>query len=329
MPILTSDFNPNLPFKSAHFNTMYRPLFMKDTIKYQRKRITTWDADFIDLDFSFISSKTLVLLIHGLEGSSESNYMITTSNHLNNSGLDTVCMNLRSCSGEDNLLLETYHSGKTDDVDFIIKHLTANYNYENIIIVGFSLGGNLTLKYLGEYDDIPTEVKGGIAVSVPIDLTSSQAELTKLKNKIYLNEFLRTLKLKILEKAEKFPEYKLNKELLFKATKFRHLEKQYTVPIFGFESSDDYWIKASSKPYIPNIKVPALLINSLDDSFLSEKCFPNKEAKSLSNFYLLTPDYGGHVGFISSFTNTDNYWLENRIGQFINEHIGIKPSNNI
>jgi predicted alpha/beta-fold hydrolase len=329
MPILTSDFNPSLPFKSAHFNTMYRPLFMKDSISYERKRITTWDADFIDLDFSFISSKTLVLLIHGLEGSSESNYMITTSNHLNNSGLDTVCMNLRSCSGEDNLLLETYHSGKTDDVDFIIKHLTANYNYENIIIVGFSLGGNLTLKYLGEYDDIPTEVKGGIAVSVPIDLTSSQAELTKLKNKIYLNEFLRTLKLKILEKAEKFPEYKLNKELLFKATKFRHLEKQYTVPIFGFESSDDYWIKASSKPYIPNIKVPALLINSLDDSFLSEKCFPNKEAKSLSNFYLLTPDYGGHVGFISSFTNTDNYWLENRIGQFINEHIGIKPSNNI
>jgi predicted alpha/beta-fold hydrolase len=323
MPILTSDFNPNLPFKSAHFNTMYRPLFMKDTIKYQRKRIITWDADFIDLDFSFISSKTLVLLIHGLEGSSESNYMITTSKQLNNSGFDTVCMNLRSCSGEDNLLLETYHSGKTDDVDFIIKHLTANYNYENIIIVGFSLGGNLTLKYLGEYDDIPTEVRGGITVSVPIDLTSSQAELTKLKNKIYLNEFLRTLKLKILEKAEKFPEYKLNKELLFKATKFRHLEKQYTVPVFGFESSEDYWIRASSKPYIPEIKVPTLLINSLDDSFLSKECFPFKEAKNLSNFHLLTPNYGGHVGFISSFNNIENRWLEENIIKFIQNNIGV------
>ncbi|WNW02321.1 alpha/beta fold hydrolase [Tenacibaculum sp. HL-MS23] len=323
MPILTTDFNPSLPFKSAHFNTMYRPLFMKDTIKYQRKRLITWDADFIDLDFSCIGSKTLVLLIHGLEGSAQSNYMITTANHLNETGFDTVCMNLRSCSGEDNLILQTYHSGKTDDVDFIIKHLTANYNYENIIIVGFSLGGNLTLKYLGEYNDIPTEVKGGIAVSVPIDLTSSQAELLKLKNKIYLNEFIKSIKLKMLEKAEKFPEFNLNKALLFKATKFRHLEKQYTVPVFGFKSSEDYWIKASAKPYIPKIKVPSLLINSLDDSFLSKECYPFEEAKNSTIFHLLTPNYGGHVGFISSFNDTDSRWIENNIVKFIQENLGI------
>ncbi|MGG6231402.1 YheT family hydrolase [Tenacibaculum sp. SDUM215027] len=296
---------------------------MKDTINYHRKRVTTWDADFIDLDFSFIGSKTLVLLIHGLEGSSESNYMITTSNHLNSIGFDTVCMNLRGCSGEDNLLLETYHSGKTDDVDFVIKHLTNNYNYENIIIIGFSLGGNLTLKYLGEYSDIPSEVKGGVAVSVPVDLTSSQAELNKLKNKIYLSEFLRTMKLKLLQKAEKFPDFKLNKELLFKASKFRHLEKQYTVPVFDFKSSEDYWQKASAKPFIPEIKAPTLLINALDDSFLSQECYPVKEAKEMKNFHLLTPNYGGHVGFMSSFSNTENRWLEQQIAQFIRETIGI------
>jgi hypothetical protein len=323
MPILSCNFNPALPFKSAHFNTMYRPLFMKDIIKYERKRITTWDSDFIDLDFSTIGSETLVLLIHGLEGSSQSNYMITTSNYLNNTGFDTVCMNLRSCSGEDNALLETYHSGKTDDVDFIVRHLTTNYKYKNIIIVGFSLGGNLTLKYLGEYLNIPLKVKGGIAISVPIDLTTSQAELSKLKNKIYLNEFLKTLKLKILEKSEKFPEYKINKKLLFKATKFRHLEKQYTVPVFGFKSSDDYWLKASSKPYIPKIKVPTLLINSLDDSFLSKECYPFKEAQNSDNFYLLTPNYGGHVGFTSSFNNNENKWIEKKITEFIQENIGI------
>lgn len=323
MPILSCNFNPALPFKNAHFNTMYRPLFMKDTIKYQRKRITTWDSDFIDLDFSTIGSETLVLLIHGLEGSSQSNYMITTSNYLNNTGFDTVCMNLRSCSGEDNALLETYHSGKTDDVDFIVRHLTTNYRYKNIIIVGFSLGGNLTLKYLGEYLNIPLKVKGGIAISVPIDLTTSQAELSKLKNKIYLNEFLKTLKLKILEKSEKFPEYKINKRLLFKATKFRHLEKQYTVPVFGFKNSDDYWLKASSKPYIPKIKIPTLLINSLDDSFLSKECYPFKEAENSANFYLLTPNYGGHVGFTSSFNNNENKWVEKKITEFIQENIGI------
>lgn len=325
MPILTSNFSPSLPFKSAHFNTMYRPLFMKDSISYQRKRITTWDNDFIDLDFSFTNTtKTIVLLIHGLEGSSQSNYMITTSNHLNKAGFDTVCMNLRSCSGEDNLLLETYHSGKTDDVAFIIKHIKLNYNYENIVIVGFSLGGNLTLKHLGEDNGKSTFIKGGIAISVPIDLTTSQAELTKLKNKIYMNEFLRTMKLKLLEKAEKFPDFNLNKELLFKATKFRHLEKQYTVPVFGFKSSEDYWLKASSKPYLPQIKVPTLLINALDDSFLSPECYPFKEAKELPNFYLQTPNYGGHVGFVSSFSTSENYWLEEQILQFIQEKIEIQ-----
>ena len=324
MPILIADFNPILPFKNAHFNTVYRPLFTKDSINYERKRITTWDNDFIDLDFSIVDSKTLILQIHGLEGSSQSSYMITTANHLNNIGYDTVSMNLRSCSGEDNLLLETYHSGKTDDVDFIIKHLTTNYNYENIIIVGFSLGGNLTLKYLGEYDNIPSEVKGGIAVSVPIDLTTSQEELLKLKNKIYLNEFIKSIKLKMLEKVEKFPDFKLNKKLLFQATKFRHLEKQYTVPVFGFKSPEDYWEKASSKPYIPNIKVPSLLINSLDDSFLSKECYPYKEAKNSSNFHLLTPKYGGHVGFIGSFKEEESRWVEKNITRFIQENIGIK-----
>ena len=320
MPILASDFNPSLPFKNAHFNTMYRPLFMKDTINYKRKRVTTWDADFIDLDLSIVGSSSLVLLIHGLEGSANSNYMISTSNYLNKDGFDTVSMNLRSCSGEDNLLLKTYHSGKTDDVDFIIKHLIANYNYQNIIIVGFSLGGNLTLKYLGEYNDIPTQVKGGIAISVPIDLTSSQAELIKLKNKIYLNEFIKSIKLKMLEKADKFPDFNLNKELLFKATKFRHLEKQYTVPVFGFKNSEDYWQKASSKPYIPKIKAPTLLINSLDDSFLSKECYPFDEAENSSKFHLLTPNYGGHVGFISSFSDQEK-WIEKNITHFIKENI--------
>ena len=324
MPIISNIFSPSLPFKNGHFNTIYRPLFMKNTIVYNRIRVTTWDADFIDLDFSFVGSKSLVLLIHGLEGSSQSNYMITTSNYLNKKGFDTVCMNLRGCSGEDNLLLGTYHSGKTDDVDFIIKYLSKNYSYDEIIIVGFSLGGNLTLKYLGEFIDVPSEVKGGVAVSVPIDLTSSQAELNKLKNKIYLNEFLKTMKLKLLKKAEKFPDFKLNKELLLKASKFRHLEKQYTVPVFGFESSEDYWQKASSKPFIPEIKVPTLLINALNDSFLSKECYPVKEAKNMNNFYLLTPNYGGHVGFISSFTHTENDWLEKSITQFIEETIGIK-----
>lgn len=297
---------------------------MKDTCKYIRKRITTWDNDFIDLDFSLIGSKTLVLLIHGLEGSSSSKYITATANYLNSQNLDAVCFNLRSCSGEDNLLLATYHSGKTEDVDFVVKHLLNTYDYENLILVGFSLGGNLTLKYLGEYQpQLSSKIKGGIAISVPIDIGSAELEMDKLKNKLYVELFFKTMKNKVLEKAYKFPEFKLDTEKLLKATKFKHLEYLYTVPVFGFKSPEDYWQKASAKPYIAKIDRPTLLINAKDDSFLSAECFPRKEAIKSKYFYLEIPNYGGHCGFISSFKPHENNWLEKRITSFIIEKIGI------
>lgn len=324
MPVFTSDFLPTIPFRNGHFNTMYRPLFMKDTANYSRKRITTWDHDFIDLDFSLVGSETLVLLIHGLEGSSESKYMTSTTNFLNEKGLDTVCFNLRGCSGEDNLLLSTYHSGKTEDVDFVIQYLIQNYSYKNILIVGFSLGGNLTLKYLGEKSsEVSPIVKGGIAVSVPIDIASAEKEMDKIKNKLYMEMFFKTMKNKVLEKAHKFPEYQLDKDKLFKATRFKHLEYLYTVPVFGFESPEDYWEKASSKPCLSSIKVPSLLINAKDDTFLSNECYPFDEAHNSTFFHLEAPNYGGHVGFITSFNSKENTWLEERIARFIKQNIQI------
>lgn len=328
MPLIESNFIPkSLPFKNGHFNTMYRPLFMKDTIDYTRKRVTTWDNDFIDLDFSLVGSDTMLLLIHGLEGSSESNYMVSSSNFLNKNGFDTVCFNLRGCSGEDNLLLSTYHSGKTEDVDFIVNHLIDNYDFNNLIIVGFSLGGNLTLKYLGEYaDNLSHKVKGGFAVSVPIDIASAEKEMDKLKNKLYMEVFFKTMKNKVLEKSHKFPSYKLDKDKLFKATKFKHLEHLYTVPVFGFKNPEDYWQKASSKPYLSKINRPTLLVNAKDDSFLSKECFPIEEAKKSKYFHFIKTDYGGHVGFMSSFNTKENLWVENQILTFINQEILAKFS---
>ncbi|SHN09508.1 YheT family hydrolase [Polaribacter sp. KT 15] len=324
MPILKSDFSPTLPFKNGHFNTIYRPLFSKETCTYSRKRISTWDNDFIDLDFSKVGSKNLVLLIHGLEGSSQSKYIISSVNHLNSKGLDTVSLNLRSCSGEDNLLLDTYHSGKTEDVDYVIKHINTNYNYDSIVIIGFSLGGNLTLKYLGEYQEkLSNIVKGGIAVSVPIDITSAEKELDKFKNRLYVEVFFKTLKSKILDKANKFPEFQLDKERLKKATKFKHLEYLYTVPVFGFKNPEDYWEKASSKPYLSKIDRPTLLLNAKDDTFLSAECYPRKEAIKSRNFYLEIPEFGGHCGFMSSFKTEENNWLETKIASFIEEKIQI------
>ena len=320
MPILESDFVPTLPFRNAHINTVFRALFMKGMHNFERVRVETWDHDFIDLDFSKVGSKVLVLLIHGLEGSSESKYMLSASTEVNRAGHDAVCFNLRGCSGEDNRLLKTYHSGKTEDVDFVISYLLENTDYEKIMIVGYSLGGNLTLKYLGEYADrISDKVIGGIGISVPIDLTSSGSQMALRKNKIYMEEFLKTLRLKALEKAHKFPEYKLDKDKLFKAKVFKDFDSLYTAPVFGFSSPEDYWEKASSKPYIPNIKKPTYLITSLDDPFLSEECYPYEEARQMDNFHLLVTKYGGHVGFISSFKQQENRWVDLKIVQFLQD----------
>lgn len=327
MPVLTTDFLPTLPFRNGHFNTMFRPLFMKDTISYERKRIETWDDDFIDLDFSCVGSKTLILLIHGLEGSAASNYMISSSNYFNQLKVDTVCFNLRGCSGEDNRLLSTYHSGKTEDVAFVVNYLIDHYTYENILLVGFSLGGNLTLKYFGEQGDaIPAVIKGGVAISVPIDLVTAETEMNKIKNKLYMEVFLKSIKNKVLEKAHKFPEFNLDKDKLFKATKFKHIEYLYTAPVFGFKSPEDYWVKASSKPYLPNIKIPTLLINAKDDSFLSKECYPFDEAHNSDYLFFESPNYGGHVGFMTSFKPQENIWLEERIHKFFQNKVNINFS---
>jgi predicted alpha/beta-fold hydrolase len=322
MPLLKSTFLPTLPFRNSHFNTIYRALFTKETVIYNRKRITTWDQDFIDLDFSLVGSKTLVILIHGLEGSSQSKYILAATSEFNNEALDTVAFNLRSCSGEDNLLLQSYHSGKTDDVHFVINHLLENYAYDNIVLTGYSLGGNLTLKYMGEFAKTQSpKIKCAIAVSVPIDLASSGVAMGSLKNKVYMEAFLKTLRLKILEKAHKFPEFDLDKNQLFKAKTFKDFDALYTAPVFGFSGPEDYWKKASSKPYLSSIETPTLLITSDDDPFLAKECYPIKEAKASKNFYLEITKYGGHVGFISSFIIHQNRWLENRMLNFIKQNL--------
>jgi len=325
MPLLTTDFSPSLLFKNGHFNTVYRAFYTKETHSYQRKRITTWDDDFIDLDFSSVGSKTVAILTHGLEGSSESKYILAVSKALNIKNIDTISFNLRGCSGEPNHLLATYHSGKTEDLDFVINHVLENYNYENIVLIGYSLGGNITLKYMGEFAKNQSDkIKGAITVSVPIDLASSGREMSKWITKPYMNNFLKTLKIKVQKKSEKFPEYNLDTVALHKAKNFSDFDTIYTAPAFGFKNAEDYWAKASAKPYLSRIEKPTLLITALDDPFLSEECYPFNEAKQSKSFHLETTKYGGHVGFISSFSSQKNGWLEQRILRFMDETINIR-----
>tara|TARA_R110001583_G_scaffold162719_1_gene314965 strand:+ start:19239 stop:20207 length:969 start_codon:yes stop_codon:yes gene_type:complete len=321
MPLIESTYKPSLLFKNAHVNTMYKTLFYKNTIEYTRKRISTPDNDFLDLDFSTIDSNTLVIALHGLEGSSQSKYIVSAIHYLNTNKIDCVAFNQRGCSGEDNNNLYSYNSGKTDDLNTVINYITSNYTYKNIILLGYSMGGNITLKYMGETTQMLKEIKGAITISVPCDLEGSSTTLAKWQNTIYLNRFMTSLKEKTLLKLEKFPKNNIHKEDLLKATTFEDFDTAITAPLFGFKNAKDYWTKCSSKQFIRAIKKPTLLINALDDSFLSKSCYPIQEAKNHPYFNLELTKYGGHVGFNSSTFRKDLMWSEQRIFDFINHII--------
>ena len=180
----------------------------------------------------------------------------------------------------------------------------------------------MVLKYLGEQgENIHQKVKCGIAISVPCDLTSSSVELKKPKNKLYMTKFMQTLKPKTLQKMEQFPNSFLKKEHILAAKNFHDFDNLYTAPAHGFKNAEDYWEKSSCKPFLAKIKTPSLLVNALDDTFLSDACFPTEIAKKNESFFLETPKFGGHVGFNSKMIGKNGFWVEKRIHKFLKSYL--------
>ncbi len=307
-------YQPPFIFKSGHFNTIFRTLFTFPKLEYNRKRINTPDNDFIDLDFIYTGSNKLIIIVHGLEGSSFSKYVLSNTLTFKSNHYDVCAVNLRGCGGEPNMLYSSYHSGKTEDLDIIINNI--ENNYEEIFLIGYSLGGNLVTKYGGEKaGSINSKIKKIIAVSTPVDLMDSAYELSKYKNYFYNQLFLKSLKNKLRLKLEKFPECGISIRDISKISSLKQFDDIYTSVAHGFDDAIDYWIKNSSKQFIPYIKIPILMLNALDDPFLGKKCYPESEKNKY--FTLETPKFGGHVGFNIAFDSKKNKWLEKRILFFI------------
>tara|TARA_R110000796_G_scaffold250788_2_gene380520 strand:- start:6029 stop:6991 length:963 start_codon:yes stop_codon:yes gene_type:complete len=318
MPIITSDYNPPLFFKNGHFSTIYSGLIRKvDSLLQKRERIKLPDEDFLDLDWSFSKnvSKKVTILLHGLEGNAQRPYITGSAKQLNSNGYDTCAVNFRGCSGEPNLLFRSYHSGATEDLNTVIHHILETKKYDEIYLKGFSLGGNMALKYLGENGTIPKEIKGAIGVSVPCDLYSSLQQLLLPKNRLYSSRFKKHLIEKLRIKQQIFPN-KISDTEIKKIKSLKDFDDIYTSKAHGFIDAIDYYTKSSCLQFLPYIKVPTLLINSINDSFLGAECYPTKEASSNSNLYLETPKYGGHVGFYGIENST---YTEKRTINFLNE----------
>ncbi|KAA2239974.1 alpha/beta fold hydrolase [Chitinophaga agrisoli] len=320
MPVIRdSDYKAPFFLKNRHLLTIYPSLFRKlPAVSYQRVRMTTSDDDFLDLDVSSISSDKAVIILHGLEGNASRQYVRGMVHTFNKGGYDTISLNFRGCSGEPNRNLRFYHSGETGDLAQVVQYVTANWPYKAIHLVGFSLGGNVLLKYLGEQGRMTHPlIHSAVALSVPCDLKDSSGELEKPHNTIYMRRFIRDLGYKLQLKAQRFPDMILLDNYHTIKT-FRQFDDQYTAPIHGFPDALTYWERCSSKPFLKDIRVPTLLINALDDPFLGKGCFPYAEAEASPWFYLETPSYGGHVGFVTF--GEAGYWSEKRALKFIQEY---------
>jgi predicted alpha/beta-fold hydrolase len=322
MPLIcTSTYKPNLLFKNSHLNTIYPTLIRKvNNVKYQRQRIQTSDGDFLDLDFSKVNSNKLIVVLHGLESSSEHSYIKGIVKIFNQQNYDALAVNFRGCSGEDNNLVRSYHSGDTNDLKQVINYIQNTKKYSEIALIGFSLGGNLVLKYLGEESSaIDSVIKCAAVVSVPCCLKSSSDKLAENNNHIYMQRFIRSLKKKIKNKYSKFPQL-IDIKKFENIKTFHEFDNLYTAPYHGFTDAEDYWQQCSSKSFIAAINIPTLIINALDDPFFGEECYPIQQADSSKFVFLETPKYGGHVGF-TSFNKENEYWHETRIRQFVLENI--------
>ncbi len=317
MPLISSTYRPPLGFANGYMQSIYPTLFRRlATSHLQHETLELSDGDFLDLDWSRGYGKQLVIVSHGLEGHSRRPYVAGVVREANRQGYDALSWNFRGCSGRPNRLTRSYHSGATEDLAAVIHH-AQNQGYQHVHLVGFSMGGNLSLLYLGR-DSVATVVRSAVAFSVPCDLKASAEQLARRRNRIFMWRFLRDLRGKMTEKAQRFPA-QVQVDDFHQIRNFRQFDDRYTAPLHGFSSALDYWQRSSCLPYLSKILHPALLVNALDDPFLTPSCYPRAIAQSSPWLHLELPAHGGHVGFIERGKD-QVYWMERRAMAFIRQH---------
>ncbi len=323
MPLLKTDnYLPPVLLRNGHANTIYSSLFRYIGQVYdQRQRIHTPDGDFLDLDFSTVGSDEIMILVHGLEGSSQTSYMKGMAQAINRSGWDAVSVNMRGCSGAPNRLYSSYHSGQTSDIHTVIQYLKQHRGYEKIGLIGFSLGGNIVLKLMGESEKIK-RVEACAAISVPCDLKATANHLNRVTNYLYRTNLLGSLKQKLLLKKKQFPNIGITKQMIHQVQDFQDFDNLYTAPAHGFKNADDYWSLCSCKRFLNNIRTPSLLINAWDDPFFPKAAYPFEQARHNECFYLSIPNYGGHLGFVTDMSFKSPPWYEKQVIQFLQYYLG-------
>ncbi len=319
MPVITSDYIAPPWLRHGHLQTILPVLLQRGgKINFRRERLELPDGDFLDFDWLRSGGRCLAVLSHGLEGNSEAGYIRGMATTLRAAGWDVLAWNFRGCGPDLNRLARFYHSGETGDLAAVITHAAAGY--EHLALIGFSLGGNMTLKYLGEAPPHPA-IAAAVAISAPVDLAASARMLDQRRgNRIYLRRFLKTLVAKVEAKAIHFP-IQLDTVGINRIRTFQEFDDRYTSRLHGFRDAADYWAKSSARFFLRKIALPTLLLNARDDPFLPPECFPMTEAEANPSLFLEAPLHGGHVGFLESADRRKSSWAERRAVEFLTDHV--------
>ncbi|ADR20682.1 alpha/beta hydrolase [Marivirga tractuosa] len=299
MPVIkNSQYKPPFYLFNQHMETIFPSALRKvKGVQYERERIETRDDDFLDIDWVKNGNSRLIIASHGLEGSSDRPYIMGIAKLFSQNKWDVLAWNCRSCSGEMNRREFLYHHGFTQDVEEVVQKALKE-GYKEIVMIGFSMGGSLTLKYVGENGkDLYPEIKGAMAVSVPCNLSSSSRMLALKKNKFYQNRFMRKLDVKLREKNEQYPNL-IHIKPWQSFADFHEFDTHYSAKIFGYKDAQDFYDNVQCFPHLKKIAIPTLILNSLNDPMLTGDCYPESEAERNGNIELELTKHGGHVGFL-------------------------------
>ena len=299
MPLLDSAYpGPPAYQYNGHLQTILPSLTRQVTgVAYERERLTLADGDFVDLDWITNGQKRLVILTHGLEGDSNRQYIRGTAKLFAQNNYDVLAWNCRSCSGEMNRAFRLYNHGEIGDFGEVITHALQTNRYQDVVLVGYSMGGNITLKYLGvQGSKLPEAIKCGVAISSPTDLEASAVLLDRPSNRFYRRRFMKKLIVKLSQKADRFPG-RIDLTQLRLVKRWRDFDEFFSAPVNDYRDAADFYAQASAINFMPGITVPTLLLNAQNDPLLSPECSPGWLAETQPHIYLETPRTGGHVGF--------------------------------
>lgn len=297
MPYISnSSYETDFIFQNGHISTIYSGIIRKlESPEYRRKRLFLTDGDFLLLDYVLQTSKKAIILCHGLEGDSKKNYNNACANFFIEQGYSVFAWNNRSCGGEMNLLPNLYHHGSIEDLGAVINYVLAQ-NIEEVFLVGFSLGGDQILNYLGR-KQVSEKIKAAVAISAPFQLKSSAEKIQGGLSKIYLSRFIRKIRGKIQQKSIQFPSL-ISKEISKNIKSFEDVIDRFIVPVHGgYKDLADYYKKASPAYSTDGINIPVLVINAWDDPILGKEDHPIAMAEQHKYLYLETPHHGGHCAF--------------------------------